>query len=233
MDLGRAFGFITDDDSWVSTILLGGLILLIPIVGQLVIIGFTFEIARNVARGNPRLLPDWSNFGEKLKQGFYGFVISLVYSIPIIILQVLVQCITFALAGGASGVDENAAAGAAAIISLIFVPIILIVSIGVYMLIYAAWIRYIQTDSLGEALKFGEVIATVRAAPGTWGMLLLMGILCGLVGALGIIACGIGVLFTYVYGQAAFGHIMGQVLAREGGIVSGFDMPPEPAAPVY
>lgn len=225
MELGRAFGFITEDEKWITKMLLGGLILLIPIVGQMVVIGFAFEIARNVARGNPQPLPDWSDFGEKLKHGFYGVVIALVYSIPLLILQGLMQCSTIAFTGGTSGSESSAAAGAVAIISLILLPIILLLSIATYMLIYAAWIRYLQTDSLSDALKFGAIIATVRAAPGKWAMVMLMSILCGIVGALGIIACGIGFLFTYVYGQSAFGHILGQVLEQEGGLAGSSDMP--------
>lgn len=212
MDLGRAFGYITEDESWLNKILIGGLILLIPIIGQLALVGFMLEVGRNVARGNPRPLPDWSNLGDKIVQGFYGFVIGLVYAIPAIILGVLIGCVAGGI--GAAGGENDAAAGVAGLLLLCLYPLIFVVGLGIQLLVFAAYARYIQSNSLSAALQFSEVISIVRASPGTWVILLLVNILCGLVASLGTIACGIGVLFTTVYAQAAFGHALGQVTAQ-------------------
>jgi hypothetical protein len=74
--------------------------------------------------------------------------------------------------------------------------------------------RYLATDSLGEAFKFGEVIATLRNHIGSFLMILAVGILAGLVASLGVIACGIGVLFTGFYAQCVIGHVIGQAMQR-------------------
>jgi hypothetical protein len=71
MDLGRAFGFFFEDENWLNKVLIGGLLQIIPIVGQLALLGYLFEVARNVAQGNPRPLPDWSDLGTKLVKGVY------------------------------------------------------------------------------------------------------------------------------------------------------------------
>jgi hypothetical protein len=92
MDIGRAFSFVFDDEQWVTSILIMGLLILVPILGSILLIGYMLETARNVAMNSPRPLPKWDNFGDKLSLGFAGFVISLVYALPIIVLAGLVVC---------------------------------------------------------------------------------------------------------------------------------------------
>lgn len=214
MDIGRAFTFIREDEEWVTKILLGGLILLIPIVGWLAIVGYMLEVARNVSQGSPRPLPSWNKFGDLLTQGFYGFVIALVYQIPVIILSVLTSCLT---AVSTASNDNGAAVGIVLLFVLLLNLLQFVVGLVMQLGVFGGYVRYIQTNSLSAALQFRDVITMIRASLKTWLMLLLMYILCGIVGSLGIIACGIGVLFTAVYGQAAFGYFLGQVVAQMGG----------------
>lgn len=230
MDIGRAFGFITEDEQWVTKILLGGLILLIPIVGILALIGYMLEVARNVTQGRPLPLPAWNNFSDLLIKGFQGFVISLVYQLPLIILSFLVACVFGGIAASASD-SNDAAAGAAGILLLCLYPVMFAVGLALQLATFAAWVRYIQTNVLGEALRYNDIIAIVRSSLRTWLMLLLVYILCGLVGGLGSIACGVGALFTTVYAQIAFGHVLGQVTIQMGG-TSGY-VPPTDAGPGF
>lgn len=215
MDLGRAFGFFFEDENWLNKVLIGGLLQIIPIVGQLALLGYLFEVARNVAQGNPRPLPDWSDLGTKLVKGVYGFVIGLVYSLPIIAL-VLVWVVLIAVVGVASG-NSEAAGGVMALLILCLYALLFVLALVIQVVVLAAFARYVQTDSLSAALQFGEVIGMVRSTPSTWVVLFLVYILTSLVGSLGSIACGIGVLFTYVYGMAVFGHALGQVIPQMGG----------------
>lgn len=231
MDLGRAFGFVTEDESWLNKILIGGLLLLIPLVGQLAVLGYMFEVARNVAQGNPRPLPDWSNFGDKLTKGFYGLVIGIVYSLPLIGLSIL-WVIAMAVVAAAAG-ESDAAAGVLGLLMLCFYVLLFALILVIQVVVLAAYVRYIQTESLGAALRFGEVIGMVRATPSTWVVLFLVYLLTSLVGSLGSIACGIGVLFTYVYGQAVFGHVLGQTLAQRGGVSGVNSIAPEYPPSVY
>ncbi len=216
MDLGRAFSYVTDDERWLNTILLGGLIMLIPIVGQIALIGFMLEVARNVMQGNPRPLPDWSNFGDKLGKGLAGLLIQIVYGLPVALVGFVFACI--AISGGlAAGNNEEAAAGIFSLLFLCFFPLLLLLGLILQPVLLAAMVRYVQTNRLGAAFEFGAVITTVRSALGTWVVLWLVYILCGIVGGLGSIAFGIGVLFTLVYSQAVFGHALGQIAASTGG----------------
>jgi len=75
------------------------------------------------------------------------------------------------------------------------------------------------------------VIASARANLGTWLILLLVVILAGFVGSLGVIACGVGVLFTSFYAQCVIGHSLGQTVAQLG-MLGGATEPPIPP-PTY
>src|SRR6266545_1875945 len=91
MDIGKAFSFVFEDEEWVSKVLLGGLIALIPLIGQITVVGYSLKVAQNVAQGNPRPLPTWSEFGDHLMRGLYEFVIRLVYALPIIVVAAIAR----------------------------------------------------------------------------------------------------------------------------------------------
>lgn len=225
MNIGKAFSFVFEDEQWVASILIGGLILLIPIIGQFALLGYTLETARNVARGNPRPLPQWNTFGEKLGLGFAGFVVSLVYSLPLIVLMALLICVPVFAAAGA---QSNEGAGAAIAGSFAcMIPLSIIVALLLQPVILAGLVRYLQTGSIGAALQVGEVIAMVRADPGAWVVLWLISVLCGFIASLGGFVI-IGIIFTYPYSQAVFGHAMGQTMQRFSTASATTYIPPQP-----
>jgi hypothetical protein len=234
MDIGKAFSFVFDDESWVNKILIGGLIsilLFIPLVNiavAILFLGYTFETARNVAMNSPRPLPDWSNLGEKFRLGFGGFVVSLVYALPLIVIVGLLACVGIGI-GAASG-SEDSMAGIFALTMFCVVPLALLLGLVIAPFALAAMVRYLQTDSIGAALQFSSVIAMVRQDIGGWVVLWLLSILCSIVGSVGTWVI-IGFIFTYPYSQAVFGHILGQKL-QQLGRPAGYDYAP-PAAPTF
>lgn len=211
MDIGKAFSFVFDDEQWITSILICGLLLLVPILGSILLIGYMLETARNVAMGSPRPLPKWDNFGEKLSLGFGGFVISLVYSLPLALLATLFACVMAGIGGAAN--SEEGAATAVLGTAFCFVPLLLFLAVLLQPLVLAAMARYLQTRSLGSAFQIGEVVGLVRTDLSGWVVLFLLSILCGLVGSLGSVIV-IGFIFTLPYGQAVFGHLLGQKLQQ-------------------
>lgn len=222
MDIGKAFSYVFEDEKWVTKVLIGGLISLIPIFGQLTIIGYGLKIAENIARGVERPLPEWSDFGDLFMRGLYYIIIGIVYSIPLI----LAACIGGGLLGAFAGATESvnsssdsigAAGGAVFGIGiLLFYLVFFVLSILTSLVLYPAVARYVATGQLSEAFKFGEVVRMLRTTPGTWIILLLVAILASIVGSLGFVACGIGVLFTLIYARMIDGHALGQVIIQQG-----------------
>lgn len=215
MDLGKAFSFVFDDDQWATSILIGGLISLIPVFGWFAIWGYLLETARNVAAGNPRPLPKWDNLGEKFTLGFYYFVISLVYAIPLVIVILLLLCfpVMLVIRAGAYGDASSSIAGLLLCLFPLLAIVVLILAILWSLLLLAALVRYLQTGSLGAALQVGEVIPMLRGNLGMWFVLWLVGLLCAFIAGLGS-AVILGAIFTVPYSQAVFGHCIGQTLRR-------------------
>ena len=213
MEIGKAFSFVTEDEQWITKVLIGGLIQFVPLLGTIAILGYSYRVAQNVARGNPRPLPAWGEFGDFLGRGFMALVIQIVYLLPLIVLYGVFAFLT--VAGAAAAGDSEAGAGVVGLLTLCFIPIQLIAALVCGLAALAAIMRYLATDSLGEAFKFGEVIATLRNHIGSFLMILVVGILAGLAaGLLGVIACGVGVLFTGFYAQCVIGHAIGQAMQR-------------------
>lgn len=208
IDIGEAFGFAFKDDKWITKILVGVLLLIVPIIGTFMASGYTVATARHVVDRHPSPLPEWGNFGDLLKRGFFYIVIGFVYALPILLLMVLFFCL------GAAAGDSESAAGLIGLLTLCLIPLVLIFTIIAALFSYAALVRYVQSDNLGDAFQFGAVIEMVRAQPMTWVMLLLVGFLCALVAGSGSLVCGFGALFTTIYAQAVFGHALGQVAAQ-------------------
>ncbi|MCL6543353.1 MAG: DUF4013 domain-containing protein [Roseiflexus sp.] len=212
MEIGKAFSFVTEDEQWITKVLIGGLIQFVPLLGTIAILGYSYRVAQNVARGNPRPLPAWGEFGDFLGRGFFALVIQIVYLLPLIVLYGVFVFLT--VAGAAAAGDSEAGAGVVGLLGLCLIPLILIAALVCGFASLAAIMRYLATDSLGEAFKFGEVIATLRNHIGSFLMILVVGILAGLVAGLGVIACGIGFLFTAFYAQCVIGHAIGQAMQR-------------------
>ncbi len=212
MEIGKAFGFVTEDEQWITKVLIGGLIQFVPLLGTIAILGYSYRVAQNVARGNPRPLPAWGEFGALLGRGFMVLIIQIVYLLPVIVLYGVFVFLT--VAGAAAAGESEAGAGVVGLLGLCLIPLILIAALVCGFASLAAIMRYLATDSLGEAFKFGEVIATLRSHIGAFLMILVVGILAGLVAGLGVIACGVGVLFTGFYAQCVIGHAIGQAMQR-------------------
>lgn len=223
MDLGKAFSYVFDDEEWIQVILIGGLILiggiLIPVVGWIAIsflvIGFTMEIARNVAMGSPRPLPRFNSLSgllDMIVKGFYGWLVQLIYMLPVALLGLIFACVAVVIALGAGNDEEAVLAG---ILPLMFclTPLMIVLSLVLQPISLAAWARYLQTGSLGAALRFGEVFAIVRANLGTWVVLWLLMILCGLIVSFTSFLV-ITIPFAVIYSQAVFGHLLGQVITQ-------------------
>lgn len=227
IDIGRSLSFITEDEQWISKVLIGGLILLIPIVGQLALLGYMIETAQNLTRGREKPLPEWGEFGNKMLLGFHAFLISIVYSLPVMLLVIIFVCFIGAMAAGAEGREEELAGGMAAAMFCIF-PLIIILSLVIQVAVFTGWVRYIQMGAdLGAAFAIGPVWEMLRTSPGTWIITFLIYLLFSVLASLGGIACGVGALFTTMYAFIGFGHVLGQLAgpADGGGGAGGYTEP--------
>lgn len=206
MEFGKAFTFAFEDKDWLKKIGIAGLVMLIPILGQIIVGGWALEITRRVIQREPEALPDWGAFGEYLMKGLKMFVISLVYALPLILLSICANLpFMFVQDGG-----DDTMMTLISLISVCVSCISAIYGIALAIVLPAALAKFVVTNEIGAAFRFGEVIALVRAAPAAYLLVLLGSIVAGLVASLGVILCFIGVIFTAALAYAIQGHLWGQ-----------------------
>ena len=74
MEFGTPFSYPFKDPNWFKKFILPGLCMLIPVIGQFVLMGWMVEIVRRVINDIPDLLPEL-DFGSQLGKGFQTWVI--------------------------------------------------------------------------------------------------------------------------------------------------------------
>jgi hypothetical protein len=197
LDFQRAFKLAYEEPEGMSRLVVGGLIFLTPVAGQLSAIGYMLETARNVASDHPHPLPDWKNFAARVTSGLHGLAIMLAYTVPL----ALATWLLWAFLGG-TGLLWG------------FVVLLLVLTgVAALVLMLVSLARYVQGSSLKTALQVSESWQMVRAAPHPWLVLALWAIVCTLVAGVGAIGCIFGFIFTFVYAQTVFGHLLGQTIA--------------------
>jgi hypothetical protein len=207
MEFGKAFSFQFQDPDWIKKILIGALIMLIPLVGELVVIGWGFEITKRVIRQDPSPLPDWSNFMGNLVSGLKLFVVYLVYLLPIILVSACSQSVYLI---PSDVMDSNTMATVSMVVMICFGCVAFLYGIVIAFLLPAAVGNFAATDQLGAAFRFGEVFNLVKAAPVAYLLVILGSLLSSIIASLGSIACGVGALATTTYAMTVNGHLQGQ-----------------------
>jgi hypothetical protein len=212
MQFGLAFTYPFQDPNWIKKILLIAVISLIPLVGQLVLLGWVLEITRRVIANEQPTLPDSIDFGGWLMKGIMAAVIGFVYALPIIIIYgcMMVGMFGVPALGQAVKLDDGTISMMLSAVSICGGCIVLLLAIIVGIIMPAALGNYAAHGQLGAAFRFGEVLGLVRAAPLAYVLVIVGGIIEGIIGGLGVIACFIGVIVTYAYAMSIAGHLYGQ-----------------------
>jgi len=215
MDISKAITFVFEDDDWLVKVLLGALITLIPIFGQLALLGYMIAIIRNVKAGDPNPLPRWDALGTFFMDGLMVWLASLVYALPLILFMCVIGFIWIPpiVAG------EDAAPVLAGLSGVVTAGVSCL--IGLYGLLLALvtpviQIRYAEAGEIGACLRFGKVfgMAFSQIGPVIISQLLVW-VAGGIVGSiLGSVTFGLLALPVAFWTQALAAHLYGQIARR-------------------
>ena len=201
-----SFTYVFQDPDWFKKIIIPGLVgLLVPIVGQMVLLGWSLKATLNVIRNSPNPLPDM-DFGGDLGRGFKASVVGLVYGIPMFIFYLPIMILS--IVAGESG--EQSMVVIVAIAGACFGFLMLLYGIFMSLMLPAAYARVAVEDTIGAGLAFKEVFKMVKNNIVTYLLILVGSIAAGFISSLGSIACVIGIFLTVPYGMAIMGHLYGQ-----------------------
>ncbi|MCP4232720.1 MAG: DUF4013 domain-containing protein [Aestuariibacter sp.] len=190
MDINKAFTYISEDENWITKLGWSILIGIVPIL-NFAIFGYQIEIARNVAAGKKRPLPDWDNLSSKIMDGFRFFAAIFVYMLPMFVVQAVIMIFVFAEMGAFTTTTYAPGSTPAAPPPELFIlyGISMACLMPYNLIIQAMWpmftIQIARRRSIASAFYLREIWGLLRAEPGN--ALLVMGINFGLYMATGFI----------------------------------------------
>ncbi len=205
---------------WMMNLLLGGVCVLIPIVGPIVVLGWliTGFWARQDERFETFPDFDFSHFGKYLERGLWPFLVAFVASMAASIVMVpliWVLMIPMMLVGGLSSGHEANAAGCVGVLALILMMLVYAVMIvGLMMVLVPLKIRASLTQDFAKSFDFGFV---KRFLALTWKEMVVSSLFVMVAGSLlvclGAFVFCIGMYFATVVVYFSWTHLHKQLYA--------------------
>ncbi len=158
MDIGKALGYVFEDEEWLTKLLLGAVLFLIPIFGWFVVMGYAIAVTRNLMAGESHPLPAWQDIGRFFMDGLMFWVVMMIYSIPLFIVLCPMAVVWILPALGGEEEDLVAIlAGVSGLVSLGLGCLGGLYGILMSLLTPVLQVRYAETGEIGACLRFGEI----------------------------------------------------------------------------
>ncbi len=189
-NLGRAFNFMFEDPEWLQKILIGGCFVLLSciLIGVPFVLGYMLLLIKNTTEGRPLPLPAWDNLGDKFTSGLMCLVMLLLWAVPVwlvSIVLIMIPCIGW----------------------IILVPFVL----AVYLLIPYIMARFAVGGKISDAFDFAGIIAFLTQNLMNLVIVLVMSIVLNIISYFGILALGVGFLFTNFWAQLGIAYLAGEL----------------------
>jgi uncharacterized membrane protein len=168
---------------------LQGVILIIPIIGQISLMGWLLLTLDNLRDGRQELAPA----GFHLSRGIRLFGVQFIYGFALSIIPAILEGI-----GG--GMQQSSPGSGGALLGLGY--LLNLVAVLLFAFLYPALILTTHEQGFAAAMNVGAVWRLATANVGNSALAGALIIVAHLIGGLGIILCFVGVLFTTVYAYA-------------------------------
>jgi len=227
MDIGKAFSYVFEDPKWVTKVLIGGGILFggvilswllaIPLlIAMFLVLGYELVVIKNVADGSVAPLPEWTDFGALLMKGLYASIGSLIYYLPAILVSCCLQLFPMVLGVGATSTGSSDAAGALAgvvsIATICLSCLSFLFNLLAGITLPAALTRFAMTaNQLSIFWDFRTNFEFITKNLKDYIITIIVAWVAGLVGAFGIILCGLGLPFTMFWALLVSAFLYGQL----------------------
>ena len=196
-------------------LLLGGVCMLIPIVGFIVVLGWLITGFWGRQDEASETFPDFdfSQFGKYLERGLWPFLVPFVASACISLLLVPFVMIPMVLIGGlSSGGEANAGSCLGAIVMIVLMLVWLVAIFGMMVLLVPLKIRATLTQDFAKSFDVGFV---KRFLALTWKETVLSSLFVVVTGMilplLGIVVFCVGMYFAMVLNYFSWTHLNKQL----------------------
>jgi Protein of unknown function (DUF4013) len=199
-ELSDSIAWPSRDPEWVSKILLTGLILIIPIVGQLVLVGWMLAALDNLRAGRPVLPPAGFSY---ISRGLNLFAVYIVYGLALV-------AVFGVLFGSGIAIASNARGGAGVLgvlLILLAYAVLLVAGLGLSLLTPVVIVAT-ERGGIASGLNVVRIVDMVRADLEEALRAGLFALVASLIGGIGAIACLIGQYFTTPYGYAVLAGVV-------------------------
>ncbi len=215
MEYGQAFPNAAREPGYRRKLLIAGALSLIPMIGWTLVLGYAQTAARRVTQNQHPALPEWTEWGALCRRGLGWIFILIVYLAPLL---VLIGMLTGVVAGidwaapqlaGTLGLEavNNAALGLALCANIVTIAY----GVLALLMLVAAGGRYAASDRMVDAFRLGEIWRALARRPGVYIAIVLVNSLVFLAaGAVGLVACGIGLAWGTAFATLVAGHLSGQ-----------------------
>jgi hypothetical protein len=213
IDIGEALRYPFQDPDWLSKAAIIGLMMLVPLIGPFVVLGWKAEVYARVRRGEAGL--PGLDLGPQLSAGFRVFV-GLFASIFVLVMGILV--VHALLMGVGAGVgyllqtitgSEGGMALGMGMAYLVMAGLHVLMAFGINGLMPELYRRGFGGEMFG-LLNPGPSLARVRGRLGLYATAAVGMMICNFAGAMGAFACYIGIFLTMPLGYAAAAHLIAQ-----------------------
>jgi hypothetical protein len=202
--------FITAREGWFVNLIMVAICLIIPAVGQIVLLGYLFEVFDSLRRDPARRdypLFSWNQFVPYLTRGIWPFIVQIVFQMILGVPSAMIY-----VCGGilASAVGKDSGAVGVLVFALtIFMLVLIGLVAGILM-----WGMFIY-EGLRQELDVSGLIRFTREFTGKmWKEIVLASLflwVCGLVLLpLGILACCVGMYVAIAFWVLQHYHLMVQ-----------------------
>ncbi len=223
LNINEAFNFIARDPAWPRKLGLGAVfsLLSLVLVGAVLVQGYLLVFMERVARAEPEPLPEWDDFGELLRKGLIGWVVSLIYYIPYVALLALIYFGYIGLAIGLPLSGSNNPSSPAILLPVAFFAagsgLALVVGLATAALVPAAHAQLVLHDtSLVAAFDPRLVLGFIGRYRGQYALAIALYLAANyLFSLVGQLACCIGLYATSAFCQLILAHLIGQFCWRE------------------
>ena len=220
MDIGKSFTYMFEEDKWVEKLLIGGLLMLVPIVNVFAI-GYALRALKNVSEGKRPILPEWDDWGADWVKGLISsFVVPFIYALPLMFAAIpfmIVSSATTTTYGGPQygyGNNYQTMTGLATVCSLVFSCLAALWGLLIGIVYPAGTVRYARHGQFANYFQFRELFRFIKDNLADYIVAILISIVASIVaGIVGGIACGIGVAFTSFWSSLVMAFLFGQIEA--------------------
>lgn len=208
-----AWADIKSTEGWFGKVCLLGLLQLIPIFGQIVLLGYAFGWAREIAWNVHKPLPAriFANEDGKLyRRGWFLVVVAFVLALIPLAFLLVSDAFSVSASVGTVGYYArgiNPGAGAAAVFSFLFYLLYLVASFAAMFFTWVGSMRSAIYDNIGSGLQLGKIWKMMRRDGGgiarIFGMNLIFGFIFGII---------VGIVCVIVF-VVAFASVLPQIAA--------------------